>query len=111
MNAITKAVVENLAFDGRSIPVKLSRSSLRVIFLVVAIMISALVLVYVKDLNRRLFIEYQNLQQANNELNIEYGKLLLEQGAWSTQERVQTIAMRSLNMEIPSSDDIVILKL
>lgn len=109
MNAIAKAVAQNILVEGRQI--KLSWSNLRVFFLFAAIMISALAVIYVKDLNRRLFIDYQNLQQANSELSVQYGKLLLEQGAWSSQGRIQTVAMNSLNMEIPSSDKIVILKL
>jgi cell division protein FtsL len=111
MNAIAKAIVQNLSFEGRFIPIKLSLFNLRVWFLVVAIMLSALSVVYVKDLNRRLFIEHQNLQQTNSEISVDYGKLLLEQGVWSAQGRIQTVAINSLNMTIPSSSNIVMLKL
>jgi cell division protein FtsL len=109
MNAIAKAIVQNLSFENRFIPVSLS--NLRVLFLVIAIMVSALSVVYTKDLNRRLFIDYQSWQQKNSEMSVDYGKLLLEQGAWSTQARVQIVATSSLNMIIPSSSNIVMLKL
>ena len=111
MNAIAKAIVQNLSFEGRFVPIKLSLSNLRVLFLVIAIMVSALAVVYTKDVNRRLFIDYQSLQQKNIDMSVDYGKLLLEQGAWSTQERVQLVATNSLNMVIPSSSNIVMLKL
>jgi cell division protein FtsL len=111
MNAIAKAIVQNLSFEGRFVPIKLSLSSLRIWFLVVAIMMSALAVVYIKDLNRRLFIDHQNLQQINSEVSVDYGKLLLEQGVWSAQGRIQSVAINSLNMTIPSSSNIVILKL
>ena len=111
MNAIAKAIVQNLSFDGQVASLKLSLSNLRIWVLVVAIMVSALSVVYITDLNRRLFIDYQNLQQANSEVNVDYGKLLLEQGAWSMQGRVQVVAANSLNMVIPPSSNIVMLKL
>jgi cell division protein FtsL len=111
MNAIAKAMIQNLSFERQFTPVKLSSANLRIWLLVVAIMVSALAVVYVKDLNRRLYIDYQSLQQINSETNVDYSKLLLEQGAWSTQGRVQVVAMNSLNMIIPPSSNIVMLKL
>ena len=111
MNAIAKAIVENLSFEGRFTSTKLSLPNLRMLFFIVAIMVSALAIIYIKDLNRRLFIDYQNLQQINSERSVDYGRLLLEQGTWSTQGRIQSVAMNSLNMAIPSSSNIVMLKL
>jgi|GEM_PF-830664 len=109
MNAIAKSIVQNLEFEGRFTSNGLFLSNFRIFFLIVVVIISALALIYVKDLNRRLFIDYQNLQQVNSEMNIYYGRLLLEQGVWSAQERIQVVAANSLNMVIPSSSDIVML--
>ena len=116
MNAIARAMVQSLSFASSAsgkqfILSKLTATNLRIWFLVIAIMVSSLAVVYIKDLNRRLFIDYQNLQQASTETSVEYGKLLLEQGAWSTQSRVQVVAMNSLNMIIPPSSNMVMLKL
>ena len=109
MNAIAKAIVQNLELEGRFTSVGVFLSNLRIFVLIVMVIVSALALIYVKDLNRRLFIDSQNLQQVNSEMNIYYGRLLLEQGVWSAQERIQVVATNSLNMVIPSSSDIVML--
>jgi cell division protein FtsL len=78
--------------------------------LTVIVVISAFAVVYVTDLNRRLFIQYQDAQSTSNQLYIDWGKLLLEQSTWSTQARVQSIAQARLGMEVPASNQIVIVQ-
>lgn len=65
-------------------------------------LLSAFAVVYVKDLNRRLFIEYQTLQDTQNQLNVDWSRLLLEQSVWSTHVRIQAVAEQRLSMEIPA---------
>ena len=74
------------------------------------VLVSALALVYLKDLNRREFILFQRLGKIQQAYQVNWGKLLLEQSAWSTQSRVQSIAQRQLNMVVPNSAQIVMLK-
>jgi len=62
---------------------------------------SALSLVYVKDLHRRLFIQYQELQTIKQTTLTQQGKLLLEKSAWSVETRIQHIAQRKLAMRVP----------
>ncbi|MGB6977546.1 MAG: cell division protein FtsL [Gammaproteobacteria bacterium] len=81
-----------------------------VMLLAIVALISALSVVYVKDLSRRMFIEYQTLEDTQSELNADWSKLLLEQSAWSTHARVQTIAEQRLNMEIPMPGHVVMLR-
>lgn len=80
------------------------------IFLMLLVIISALAVVYIADLNRRAFIDYQTAQNTHNQLYIDWGKLLLEQSTWSTQARIQTLAEQKLNMHLPTAMDIVIVK-
>jgi cell division protein FtsL len=79
------------------------------ILLILLVITSALAVVYVADLNRRLFIDYQNAQTTHNQLYIDWGKLLLEQSTWATQARVQTLAEQKLNMQLPAAMDIVMI--
>lgn len=72
--------------------------------------ITAFALVYIKDLNRRLFIHYQHLLQVRQQAQVEWSKLLLEQSTWATQARVQRIANQKLHMIVPTPQDIVMLK-
>lgn len=80
------------------------------ITLMVAVLFSAFTIVYFKDLNRRYFIQYQNLQQVRQQYENEWSKLLLEQSTWSTQARIQRIAQQQLNMVYPKQQNIVIIR-
>lgn len=79
------------------------------VLLVASIVISAFALIYVKDLNRRLFIQSQTLQQDHQRMVNQWGKLLLEQSTWSAQSRVQNISEQSLGMVTPLAKDVVML--
>ena len=72
------------------------------------LLISALGVVYVKDLQRRLFIQYQTLQQTHQNAVWTKTKLLLEQSTWSAETHIQQIAQKSLAMIIPQTADRVV---
>lgn len=77
--------------------------------LIILLLASAFSVIYLKDLSRRLFIRYQHLQQVQQRNEIEWSKLLLEEGAWSTQARIQNIATTQLNMIAPTAKQIVMI--
>jgi cell division protein FtsL len=78
--------------------------------LILVILLSAFMLVYTKDVNRRMLIGYQQTQTENIHLISEQNKLLLEQSSLVAPTLVQQMAERKLNMELPLNKDIVILK-
>jgi len=78
--------------------------------LIVLLVASAFSVIYLKDLSRRMFIRYQDLQQVQQHDEVEWSKLLLEEGAWSTQARVQDIATTQLDMVMPTMKNIVMIK-
>lgn len=71
------------------------------IILLITLIFSALSLVYVKDLHRRLFIQYHTLQETKQEEMTRQDKLLLEKSAWSAEARIQHIAHNKLAMRVP----------
>lgn len=78
--------------------------------LIILLLSSAFSVIYLKDLSRRLFIRYQYLQHVQQKSEIERSKLLLEEGAWSTQARIQNIATTQLNMMAPAMKDVAMIK-
>jgi len=78
--------------------------------LIIFLLCTAFAVIYIKDVNRRLFIHYQGLQATHDRLYEDWGKLLLEQSTWSSQGRVQRIATQRLAMTIPSPKEIVVLR-
>lgn len=79
--------------------------------LLVAVVVSALVVVNNSYQNRQLFIALNNANQIHTELSIEYGKLLLEQSSWSSPALIETIAASNLHMQLPESDNIIVVDL
>lgn len=108
MNAITRVVGVRPNFGLHGI--NITFANLLISLLVLSVMLSAFGVVYFKDLNRRMFINYQNQLQMRQQYEIEWGKLLLEESAWSTQARVQQIAQDQLNMEVPQQSDVVLIQ-
>lgn len=107
MNAAARAIAEGtfaanniriMALTGRNIALGL---------LSIAILATAFSVVSVQDFNRHLFTELQGLEQTRDELNIEWGQLLLEQNTWATQARIQQIAQDNMAMIFPGSQVLI----
>jgi 16S rRNA (cytosine1402-N4)-methyltransferase len=64
--------------------------------------------IYSKYRARELFVELERLSSARDELDAEWGRLQLEQSAWSTYAFVERVASERLHMSIPDSRDIEI---
>lgn len=85
-------------------------SRIAMVLLVGAVMGSALGVVYAKHQTRKLFVEFQGMQKARDDLQIDWGRLQLEQATWATHGRIETVARDRLEMRIPTPDDVVIVK-
>ncbi len=83
---------------------------LRVLFLLVIVFLSALGLVYIKDVNRQLFMQTQTAESDFLQSQVLHNKLLLEESSWSRQDRVQGLAQARHDMQILAAKDIVIVK-
>jgi cell division protein FtsL len=66
--------------------------------------------VYVKHQQRALFVELEKENAERDRLNIEWGRLQLEQSAWSAHGFVEQVANRQLRMTIPSATDVKIVQ-
>jgi len=74
-----------------------------------ATLASAAAAVYSKYRARELFVELEQLNSSRDELDAEWGRLQLEQSAWSAYAFVERVASERLHMSIPDSRDIEIL--
>ncbi|MDR1056990.1 MAG: cell division protein FtsL [Coxiellaceae bacterium] len=109
MNAIARAALAENTFT-RGISFSFNLPELKILVLMFIILGSALSVVYTKDLNRRLFINHHKLEIQGEQLQVESNKLLLEQSAWKAQARIQIIAQETLQMKIPASIEVVMIK-
>jgi cell division protein FtsL len=73
-----------------------------------AVLVSSAGAIYSKYRARELFVELERLNTARDELDADWGRLQLEQSAWSAYAFVERVASERLHMSIPDSRDIEI---
>jgi len=78
--------------------------------LAVSVFFSAIGVVYSIHESRKLFVQLQSLQAQRDEMDVEWGRLQLEQSTWATDARIEDLASRKLDMIIPSPNAIVMVK-
>jgi cell division protein FtsL len=75
-------------------------------FILVVILVLSTLVIQQRHYSRQLFSELESLKHNRDLLNIEWGKLLLEEGAWSQHQRIESLARSRLAMTIPRPDQI-----
>lgn len=78
--------------------------------LICAVFLSALAVVDARHEDRVLFAQLQQQRQQRDQLNIEWGQLLLEQSTWSTHARIEQLATQKLDMVMPSHPQIIVVR-
>lgn len=68
---------------------------------------SGLAVVTTTHANRFAFNELQELREQSNQLDIEWGQLLIEQSTFGVNGRIQSKAVEQLEMIIPDEQHIV----
>lgn len=71
---------------------------------------TAIGVVYARHQHRQLFIELTKLERARDELNVDFGRLQLEQATWAESNRVEQVARTRIGMKFPEGDDIVVIR-
>lgn len=69
---------------------------------------SAVALVYVQHRHRALYVELQSLERERDALEVEWGKLQLEQSTWATHERIESLARKRLELRVPPLNETVL---
>lgn len=83
---------------------------LTIAFISTLVFSSAMGVVYCKHQSRQLFTKLQNLQQEIESLQVEWSQLLLEQGTWAADARVEHVARERLQMHLPEPSEVVVIK-
>ena len=85
-------------------------SRLLIAVLLVASIATAIGVVYARHQHRLLFVELSRLEKARDELNIEFGRLQLEQATVAESNRIDQVARMRLGMKFPEAGDIVVVR-
>jgi cell division protein FtsL len=81
-----------------------------VLVVLLAVVATAVGVVYSKHKGRELFIELQVLGNERDSMDVEWGQLQLEQSTLTTQGQVELAARDQLGMVTLSADNMVIVK-
>jgi cell division protein FtsL len=81
-----------------------------VLLLLIAVIGSALGVIYAREQNRRLFVDYTQLIKDHDDLNVEFSRLELEQATWAETNRIEQVARGQLGMVTPDAASTVLVK-
>ena len=90
---------------GRRSPIRLGRIA-GLALLGLAVLGSGVTVVYVKYLTRIEFVDLQAVRAARDALDVEWGRLQLEEAALTTHTRVEGAARRDLDMYMPQAGEV-----
>jgi len=78
--------------------------------LALVVLASSLGVVYSKHQSRKLFVELDTLKKERDEMNVEWGRLQLEQSTLATHSRIEQTAKKRLNMVTPVYEQVLIVR-
>ena len=78
--------------------------------LAICVLATGISCVYVRHEARKLFVQLQELQTERDRLQIEWGKLRIEQGTWASHGRVENMARSELKMIEPQPGSVMAIR-
>lgn len=84
--------------------------ALQIALLWILVVVSAVSVALVSHINRQLYAQLGALEREANQMNADYGRYLLEQSAWGSLQRVETMAAQKLEMRSPEPEEILMVK-
>jgi len=78
--------------------------------LVLANIVTAIGVVNARHEHRQMFVQLTKLERARDELNVDFGRLQLEQATWAEANRIDQVARTKLGMKFPETADIVVIR-
>ena len=72
--------------------------------------LAAIGVVHARHQHRQLFVELTRLIHDRDELNIDFGRLQLEQATWAESNRIDQVARARLGMKFPEAGEIVVVR-
>ncbi|WP_440225525.1 cell division protein FtsL [Dokdonella sp. MW10] len=76
--------------------------------LMLAVIGSAIAVVYTRHDSRRMFVELNRLTDERDNLNFEFGRLQLEQATAAENNRIEQVARGRLGMVSPSAAEMIV---
>lgn len=100
--------MSKIAIVGPFSNVTISRANLACVLLLFLVIAQALGVIYIKQNKRVLHANLQSLYVMRDKLQVEWSQLLLEQGTWEADARVERVARKQLDMVAPEKVNVII---
>ena len=81
-----------------------------VLVLAISAVASGVWVVRAKHEARQLFIELEELNREQDRLQIDWGRLQLEQSTWATHSRIEALARDKLHLTDPTDEQLVVVQ-
>jgi cell division protein FtsL len=72
--------------------------------------VSAIACVYARHESRSQFTQLQSLIAQRDALEVDWGRLQIEQSTWSTHSRVERLARTKMDMRSPAPHEITVVR-
>jgi cell division protein FtsL len=59
---------------------------------------------------RQLFVDLEELNRAQDRLQIDWGRLQIEQSTWATHPRIESLARERLHLTTPADEQLVVVR-
>ncbi|MCL6415918.1 cell division protein FtsL [Aestuariirhabdus sp. Z084] len=83
------------------------KQHLLMVLLLVMVAVSALLVTYTAHLNRLAFNELMAERNSKHQAQVQWGQLLLQHSTLTTPSRIENLARKQLNMNIPHPKDTI----
>ncbi len=80
------------------------------LLLLLAVVGSGIGVVHARHAHRQAFVELTGLERERDELNIEFGRLQLEQATWAATNRIEQVASTKLGMKYPDATELRVIQ-
>lgn len=107
MNTMVKGYAGSSSWSWALPKLKISKESITWLTVLGLIVVSAFAVIYVRAVTRQMISDVQSIKTSQTAHIQHYHQLLLEQAAWSTQERLTQTAKKRLNMVIPQGSSLI----
>jgi len=81
-----------------------------VLLLAAAVTASGIWVTDAKHRSRQLFVELEQLNREQDQLQIDWGRLQIEQSTWATHPRIEALARERLHLKNPSDEQLVVVE-
>ena len=79
-----------------------------VLVLAASVTASGIWIVQTEHHSRQLFIQVEQLNREQDQLQIDWGRLQIEQSTWATHPRIESLARERLHLTVPRDEQLVV---